>query len=133
MALLTKSAEAARNAQADALTRLLDGGYLRLYSGPRPASADEAPQSKLLAELRFGTPAFEKARGGQAVATRIAQATAANETGVATWFRAVKSDGTPVFDGSVGTSDANIVMNNNSIQVNAIVSISAFTYSVPAD
>lgn len=133
MALMTKSAEAARNAQADALTRLLDGGYLRLYSGPRPASADDTPEGKLLAELRFGAPAFEKARGGQAIATRISQATAAADTGVATWFRAVKSDGTPVFDGSVGTSDANIVMNNNSIQVNAIVSISAFTYSVPAD
>lgn len=135
MALMTKNATAARNAQVDAVTRQLDGGYLRLYSGPRPANADEPiARQQLLAELRFSSPAFEAADRGAAQARTIIQETSAKETGQATWFRTFKADGvTAVFDGSVGTADANIVMNNANIQINAIVSLSAFSYSMPAD
>lgn len=133
MALDTRNARANRDAQAEATARLLDGGFLRLYTGPRPADPDDPPRGTMLAELRFGTPAFEKSRAGQIIATKIIQASAADDTGRAEWFRTFQADGvTPVFDGTVGTSDANIVMNNANIQINAIVSISAFTYSVPA-
>lgn len=133
MALKPIHAMAARNAQVDAVTRLLDGGFLRLYSGPRPDSADDEPRGTLLAELRFGSPAFEQAMQGRAVAHRIIQAQAAAATGAATWFRAVQADGkTAVFDGTVGRTDADIVMNNNNIQDNAIVSVSTLTYSIPA-
>lgn len=135
MALSTRNTIDVRNAQVDATTRRLDGGFLRLYTGPRPKSADEPlGRQQLLAELRFSSPAFEAAREGEAQARTIFQETSAKETGQATWFRTFQADGvTAVFDGSVGTSDANIVMNNNSVQINAIVSLSAFSYSVPAD
>lgn len=135
MALSTKNATATRNAQVEAVTKQLDGGFLRLYGGRRPATADEPIRDqKLLAELRFSSPAFEPAERGEARARTIIQDTSAKETGEATWFRCFKSDGvTPVFDGSVGTTDSNIVMNNANIQINAIVSLSAFTYGVPAD
>ena len=46
-------------AQGDAMVALLSNGYLRIYSGAQPATADTAvPGAQvLLAELRFNTPA----------------------------------------------------------------------------
>lgn len=133
MALDLRKSTASVNAEADATAALLANGYLRLYSGSRPATADDAVTTQtLLAELRFGSPAFGAASGGTIAANAITQDTAANATGEATWYRALKSDGTTVvMDGSVGTSDANLVMNNANIQQNAIVSVSSFTYTVP--
>jgi hypothetical protein len=130
---LRKSTSAV-NAEADALGALLNNGYLRLYSGSRPATANDAVTSQtLLAELRFASTAFGAASGGTITAGAITQDTAADATGAATWYRALQSDGTTaVMDGTVGTSDANLVMNNNNIQVNAIASVSSFTYTVPA-
>lgn len=134
MALDLRKSTTAVNAEADALAALLANGYLRLYSGSRPATADDPVTSQtLLAELRFGNPAFGAASGGTITANAITQDTSADATGAATWYRALKSDGTTVvMDGSVGTSDANLVMNNANIQVNAIVSVSSFSYTVPA-
>ena len=134
MALDLRKSTADVNAEADATAALLNNGYLRLYSGTRPATADDPVTTQtLLAELRFGSPAFGAASGGTIAANAITQDTAADATGTATWYRALKSDGTTaVFDGTVGTADANLVMNNANIQANAIVSVSSFSYTVPA-
>lgn len=126
-----RQSEETINAKADAVGALLDDGYLRLYTGTRPATPDDAVTTQtLLAELRFGSPAFGAASGGTITANPLTQDAAANATGTATWYRALKSDGTsPVQDGSVGTSDANLVMNNNAIQVNTIVSVTSLTHT----
>jgi hypothetical protein len=133
MALNTKQANAAVNAAADAVCALLNNGYLRIYDGAQPATADTAVSGQtLLAELRFGTPAFGAASGGVATANAITKDSAAKATGTATWFRALKSDGTtPVFDGSVGTSGCNLNMNSVAIQENAEVSVTSLEYTQP--
>jgi hypothetical protein len=134
MAQDLRQSEETVNAKADAVAALLDDGYLRLYDGARPATPDDGVTTQnLLAELRFGNPAFGAAVLGTITATAITQDAAANATGTATWYRALKADGTsPVQDGSVGTSDANIVMNSVDIQVNAIVAVSSLTHTEPA-
>jgi hypothetical protein len=121
------------NAEVDALTALLSNGYLRIYDGVQPASAETAITTQtLLAELRFGTPGWGAAVAGVATATAITSDTDANATGTASWFRAFKSDGTSaVLDGSVGTADADINLPSVAIQIHATVDVDALTYQRP--
>jgi hypothetical protein len=90
-AQLLKVSNAAIGAALDALTALLNTGYLRIYSGTRPADADTALSGNtLLAELRFAATAFPAA--------------SAAATGTASFYRALKSDGTTVVaDGGVSS------------------------------
>ena len=129
MALNPKRTDAAANAAADAMAVLLDGGYLRIYDGAQPADASTAITTQvLLAELRFGTPAFGAAVAGVATANAITGDSAADATGTAAWFRALKSDGTTVVtDGTVGTGTNDLVINSTSIAAGVTVSVSAFT------
>lgn len=132
MPLNTRLSDTVANAEADALAGLLDNGYLRLYSGIQPATANVPVSTQtLLAELRFGSPAFGPSSHGTISANSISPDNSANATGTATWFRCLMSDGTTaILDGSVGTSGSNINMNSNNIQQNAIVSISSFVHAV---
>lgn len=128
-----KKTNFAVNAEVDALTPHFNNGYLRIYDGTQPATADTAITTQvLLAELRFNATAFGAAVAGVATANAITQDGAANATGTATWFRALKSDGTTVLcDGSVGTASSDLIMATTSIVTNAIVSVTSFTYTLP--
>lgn len=132
MALTQKMANATANAAADAAAVLLNTGYLRIYDGAQAADADTALGAQvLLAELRFNATAFGAAVAGVATAAAITSDSAANATGTASWFRCLKSDGTTVvFDGSVGTATSNLILNSVAIQINAAVSVSAFTFTI---
>jgi hypothetical protein len=125
-----KLSTVAANAAADAVTPLLNSGYLRLYDGTQPPSADTAVSTQvLLAELRYASPAFGAAVNAIATANAITPDASANATGTASWFRALASDGTTtIFDGSVGTADADLVLSAVAIAAGTAVSVSAFTY-----
>lgn len=131
MALTPKLSNAGANAAVDAVTAQLNNGYLRLYSGSQPATADTAIGAQvLLAELRFNATAFGSAVGSVATANALTPDASADASGTATWFRAFKSDGTTaVFDGSIGTSGANLNLNSTSILSGAVVSIDTFSYT----
>ena len=131
MALNPKLTDLAATTEADAVAALLNNGWLRLYSGAQPSTADEAVSSQVvLAELRFGNPAFGAASDGVAAANAIAGDASANAAGTATWFRCFESDGaTPVFDGSVGTSNSNVVLNSAEISAGAPVDVTSFTFT----
>lgn len=132
MALNTQMADATVNAQADALSDLLDNGYLRIYDGTQAATADTAIGAQvLLAELRFNATAAPAASGGVLTMNAITSDSSANATGTASWFRCLKSDGsTVVMDGSVGTSSANLILATTSIVAAQVVSCSSFTHDV---
>jgi len=131
MALNPKISNAAANAEADATARLLDNGYLRIYDGTQAVDADTALGAQvLLAELRYNATSAPAASGGVLTFNAITADSSANATGTATWFRSLKSDGTTVvFDGSAGTSGANLNLNSVAIQSGAAVSISSHTYT----
>jgi hypothetical protein len=131
MALNPKLANAEASAAADAVTAHLNNGYLRIYDGTQPADADTAITTQvLLAELRWNATAFGAASNGVATANAITSDSDADATGTATWFRALRSNGTSVvFDGSVGTSGANLNFNSVAIQIHAAVAVTAFTYT----
>ena len=126
----TQLSDVAANAEADAIGRLLDNGYLRIYDGAQPADADTAVTTQnLLAELRFAATSAPAALGGVLTFSTIAAVVAA-ATGTAAWFKALKSDGTSaVFDGSVGASEANMILAALNIQADSQVSVSNFTYT----
>jgi hypothetical protein len=131
MALNPKLSNEAANAEADAVAALLDNGYLRIYDGSQPANADAGiGGANLLAELRFNADAFAAAAAGVAAANAFTQDASANATGTATWFRALKSDGTsPIFDGTVGTSGANLNLNSVAIVAGVAVQVTGFTFT----
>lgn len=132
MPLNTQLANATVNGQADNLSARLNSGFLRIYDGTQPATADTAITSQvLLAELTFSATAAPAASNGLITFNAIGADTSANATGTATWFRAVQSNGTTVvMDGSVGTSASNLVLNTTSIVILGNVSVSSFTHDV---
>jgi hypothetical protein len=121
------------NGKADYVSDQLDNGYLRIYDGTRALTADTAVGAQvLLAELRFNATAAPAAVAGVLTFNAMTADAGANNTGTASWFRALKSDGTSAaFDGTVGTSDSDLVLNTTSIVSGAEVSVSSFTYTQP--
>lgn len=140
MALNTTIGNAAALAACDGIVDLIDAGSgagkLRIYSGTQPTNPDVAiTDQTLLAELTFGDPAFGAAAdgtpGGVATANSITADSSANASGTATWFRAVDSDDNAIFDGTVGTSGANLNLDSVSITAGQSVSVSSLTFTMP--
>lgn len=135
----------AAKAALDAIVDSLDAGTaatvpkLRIYSGTQPASPDTAVPTgaTLLAEMNLGgATAFGAATtgtGGNAnhvianMTTATASDTSANATGTAAWFRAVDQDNAAIIDGSVGTSNADLTLNNTSITAAQTVQVTDWT------
>lgn len=128
MASIT-NAQASR--AADAVTARCNNGSLRIYAGTPPANANAALSGNtLLAVLTFGSTAFSAAVNGAATANSITNDSSADNSGTATFFRALESDGsTVVFQGSVGTSGAELNLNTTSIVQSGTVSVTSLTYT----
>jgi hypothetical protein len=113
---------------ADAKLSLLNGGYLRIYSGPRPLSPDMPATGLLLVELRWADPAFASSRDGQALASPV-EASVAGATGEAAWFRALSAGQRAVFDGSAGSeTDSDLALASALIAKGVVVKVEEFTY-----
>lgn len=132
MALNTQVSDPIASEQADVIGNALNSGYLRIYDGAQPASANTAVSTQtLLAELRFAADAFPPAVAGLLTANTITSDSSANASGTATWFRALRSDGSSVvIDGSVGTANANMIIATTAISAGQTVSCSQFTHDV---
>src|SRR5438552_11470475 len=132
---MTVSAAGA-NASADAVAALLNGGTIRIYTAPRPSSADVAVTTQtLLASPTFGNPAFAAAVAGVATAHAITADPSAAASGTASWARFVTSGGATVYDGTVGTTTATgIACRLPSLTITAThsVSVTSATYRTPA-
>jgi len=134
MAKATILSAATVQAQGDALARLLDNGYLRIYSGAQPADADIAIDTQvLLVALRFAaTSAPPTDASGLITFNAIAPAIADN-TDTATWFRAFQSDGTtPVMDGTcdVAANSPNLALTNTGIVAGTAVQVTTMTHQI---
>lgn len=134
MALNTQLATNAQAAAINAVTALLNSGFLDMYDGAQPANANTAITTQVkLASLSFGNPAAATTSTATATFNAITPDSDADATGTATWFRCWKSDhATVVYDGTVGTSGANVNINSVAIQIHATVNVSALTLSIPA-
>jgi hypothetical protein len=123
-----------RNRAADAVCARANSGSLRIYAGTPPASADAALSSNtLLANLALSATAFGAAASGVATAATITADSSADATGTATFFRVLESDGaTVVFQGTVGTSGAELNLSSVNIVITGNVSVSSLTYTQAA-
>jgi hypothetical protein len=98
---------------ADAVTTAVDAGSaagtLKVYTGAKPASVATAASGTLLATFTLTDPVAAAAAAGVATwNTSPALSTTVAADGTAGWFRVADSDGNAVFDGTVGTSGADL-------------------------
>jgi hypothetical protein len=111
-----------------------DNGYLRFYSGTKPADANTSlAGNTLLGELRFAATAFPSTSTDTLTANALTADSDADATGTASFARCFESDGTTVIgDLTVGTSGADIIMPTLAIAQHIQISISSLTISEPA-
>ena len=107
-------------------------GRVLIYTGTQPATTETAATGTLLATIPLGNPAFGNAsNAAQAqMATAPVQANA-SATGNAGWFRVLDRDNRTIFDGAVGTSDAEMILNRLDITSGVPVVVNQITYQVP--
>lgn len=126
----------ARQAAVNALAALANSGTLRIYSNDA-ADPDSAASGTILAELTFGSTAFQSATddgtNASAVANALTQDSSANASGTAAHWRAFNSSGTMINKGTVsGTGGGGeLQLNNTSIVSGGIVSVSSLTWRCP--
>jgi len=139
MATSPRISIAAAEAMANALTTTIDGGtaaFLNIYSGTQPTNPDTSiGAAVLLASLAMSATSFGAATnanpGALITANAISSATA-GATGTASWFRIwTQIGGSGVFDGSVGVSAADLVLNTTAIVAGATVLVSSATITMP--
>lgn len=120
-----------RNRAADAVCARANNGSLRIYSGTAPADANAALSGNtLLANLAMSATAFAAAASGVATANAITADSSADATGTATFFRVLESDGTTVvFQGTVGTTGAELNLSSVAIVAGGNVAVSSLTYT----
>ena len=134
MANNPKLAVARRNAALDsAFDTVLNSGFLRIYDSTQPTDADTALGAQvLLAELGLNATAFAAASAGSKSANSISDDTSANATGTATWGTLATSGSVRLFDYSVGTASADLILNSVAISSGATVSVTSFAISMAA-
>lgn len=123
-----KYSNGTRNAQQQGLITYAGSGCLiNIYQGTQPANANTAISGQtLLVSLpisgSFGTDA-----NGTITLSTVTSASAV-ATGTASFFRIFKSDGTTVvMDGSVGISNADMILNTTAIANTQTVTINSGT------
>jgi hypothetical protein len=136
---------AARNAGADAIVGLINGGsgagVLRIYSGTQPAGpGSSVGGGTLLAEFTLSDPAFAAAATGSAALdvtpALVDQGIAA---GTAAWFRFCDSteaagSGLGVVDGSVTATGGggDLTLNSTTVSVGVDVTVTGGSITMPA-
>lgn len=123
-----KYSNGTRDAQQNGLISYAgSGSIIRIYAGSQPANANTAITTQTLLVPLVISGTFGTDTNGTITLSTVTNGTAV-ATGTASFFRIVKSDGTTVvMDGSVGTSGADMNLNNTSIASGQTVSISAGT------
>ena len=125
---------AAANAEATALAPLMNSGFIELYSGPQPATANTSLGANvLLVTLGFSATAFlAPPVAGLLVAFPIVSGVGVS-TGTATFARIYQSNGTSVvMDVPLGTTAPyEIILNTLNIVSGSTVSMSSFSHQIP--
>ena len=128
----TNLTNATVNLEANALARLLDGGFIDILDGPQPDAADLPITSQTVGvTMAFGDPAFRPAVAGTIVSNLI-QPGVAVTTIRPSWARMYTSDRRAVMDISVGVNarDANLVILAEYLQPGMTIAIESYTHTI---
>jgi hypothetical protein len=142
---------AARNAMlGDNTNKGLQGvfaaGFLYIYSGTQPATADAAANGVQLGKVTISDDGTTGLQFELAAAGVLAKDTDevwqfhGLTNGVAGWYRFTTAAGNPAtadatqvrVDGLIGTAGADLNMTNTNIVTNAVTTIDAFDWTLPA-
>ena len=128
MASNLKYSNGTRDAQQNGLiTYAGSAAIIKIYSGTQPVNANTAISGQTLLVSLNVSGTFGTDSNGTITLSSVTSATAV-ATGTASFFRITKSDGTTVvMDGSVGTSSADMILDNTSIATGQTVSITSGT------
>ena len=123
-----------KNGQQDQITaKVGTSGAYDIYDGTQPASPDTAITTQnLLATLACSSTFAPAASNGVVTASAISNGTGTAAAGAgktATWYRLRKSGGAGVVDGTVGTSNADLILTSTTIAQGQTVSVSSSTYT----
>ena len=119
---------------------------INVYTGTQPATADTAASGTLLYTLTNNDDGTTGLTWGESVGGVVSKTTGeqwkgtAVAAGVAGWFRCYEHGDTPAslsttaarFDGAIATSGAEVNMSNTTIELGAVQTCTAFTYTQPA-
>lgn len=128
MASNLKYSNGTRDAQQQGLiTYAGSGAIIKIYDGTQPSNANTAITTQTLLVSLPISGTFGTDSNGTITLSAVTNGTAV-ATGTAQFFRITQSNGTTVvMDGSVGTSSADMILNNTSIATSQTVSISSGT------
>lgn len=118
---------ASRNAMADALVDLVDGGTTDATGDLVIMTSGDVE----VATLALSNPAFGAASSGVATASAISDDTSATG-GTAALHKFQNRDNTEIWRGTVGTSGADLNLSSVSIGAGDTVSVSSYTVTQPA-
>ncbi len=139
-------------ARGGSLADLLELGFIKIFTGAQPASADDVETGTELVKITDNSGAHDTGTGengiqlaldaASGVLTKEAAQTwsgVAAETGTAGWFRfyakegVAGASGTAIrFDGSIGTSGADLQMASTSISATGTILIDNFSFTMPS-
>ena len=108
------STAARTNSMTQLATDIGANAQIIIYTGSMPANVGIAATGTLLVQFAGNAGGFGTASAGVLTASAVANATAAG-SGTAGYFRINTSAGTAVVQGTVGTSGADMIVTNTSI------------------
>lgn len=106
-------------------------GLIDIYTGPKPAG----PATAITTQTKLATLALSATAGvvssGVLTFNTISDDIDVDADGTAAWYRAKTSGGAGVVDGTVGTSNADLVLNTVNFVENGVVGITSLTLTAP--
>ncbi len=122
-----------RNALLDALeTAIGASAVLKICTGAAPATVADADSGTVLATMNLAADWLAAAGSGSKALAGTWQDASADASGTAAHFRIYASDGTTAhIQGTVGTSGADLNLDNTSINATQQVNITGFTLTAP--
>ena len=118
-----------RNARLDAIeTAIGASAILKIRTGAAPADCATADSGTVLATLSLPSDWMAAASGGSKAKSGTWQDASADASGTAAHFRLYASDGTTCHaQGTVGTSGADMIVDNTSLNAGQSFTINTFT------
>jgi hypothetical protein len=118
-----------RNARLDAIeTAIGASAILKIRTGAAPADCATADSGTVLATLSLPSDWMAGASGGSKAKSGTWQDASADATGTAAHFRLYASDGTTCHaQGTVGTSGADMIVDNTSLNAGQSFTVNTFT------
>lgn len=128
----------AQNAGCNAIVQQVDNGTtnttgrILVYTGTQPATPATTATGTLLVTINFNNPSFGSAASGTStmVTSPAVSATVAT-SGTAGWFRVTDRNNNAIFDGSCGTSGADMNWDNTAFVAGGTATINSMSITVP--